>query len=713
MKRNLSKLAWEAAAIALAMMTSAQSANIALTDPSFEAPFGGTNGSVVSGWFTFGGAVGGNFVNGGFWGAMTNLNGSNAAYAAQFGENDGGSIYQTVELDAGVTYLLQAGVGTSTSVDKNNGKYQLVFYSADFGTAYVTKNGVVPNRTGAFVDDTLIFKPTVSGNYNIGLRNRGFVPGTGGNNNESTIFFDNVRLTTPDVLYPLNVPIASNNAVTAQPVSVSISNVSTSFNLAISDIQVVGADASLFSVTTPASPGSPLQVAAGNNGTIQLSLNPNGLGGPINAQLQITSNEPSSPKLIPIQGYIRDPWIDTVTSVTVPTLYANQPQDFDVTIQNLGTKDLLVFGAFIAGGDQSYFSVVTDFADALTIPAGSSATVTLNFDPKGENRNFNVTLEIDSTDPIVSSRNIAVAARLSKPLPAPGSLRLDGNVLYTSNPGAGLLPIAGAPHPEEVIDNTAVPPSSARNFYYDADGDLAFTSPGDTSGNTNATLAPNIIVSGNKTLNFYIDTSGGSAIAENFAANGYRLKGLILTLSDDSKVTLDVTQGIPQTFSDPGGKTWTIALNGVGTVADVVGNIDSVPNGVGPDYHFTLTFSDVVSNDFSTWASGYGIPNDINDDSDHDGIPALVEYALGYNPTASNTLPGPQPSGNGSTVTWPKGTQAANDAHINYAVEVSPDLKVWSPAAVANVVESASSVVFTFPAAPGRTFARLAVKRNP
>jgi hypothetical protein len=219
MKFNLSKLAWEAGAIALAMMTSAQSANIALTDPSFEAPFGGTNGSTVSGWFSFGGAAGGNDVSGGFWGAMANRNGPKAAYAVQFGENDGGSIYQTVELDAGVTYLLQAGVGTSTSVTKNDGKYQLVVFSADFGTAYVTKNGVVPNRTGAFADDYLIFKPTVSGNYNIGLRNRGYVPGTGGNNNESTIFFDNVRLTTPDVLYPLNVPIASNNSVTAQPVS--------------------------------------------------------------------------------------------------------------------------------------------------------------------------------------------------------------------------------------------------------------------------------------------------------------------------------------------------------------------------------------------------------------------------------------------------------------------------------------------------------------
>lgn len=712
MTTNLLKSAWRAAALAAAMIASAHGENIALTNPSFETDFGGTNGTPVSGWFTFGSAQAAIDVSGGFWGAMLNRDGDKAAYAAQISENDGGSMYQTVTLDAGVTYLLKAAIGTSTSVRKNDGKYQFVFYSLDFATALATKDGVVANQTGAFADDFLIYKPTVTGNYNIGLRNRGFVPGTGANNGESTIFFDNVRLTAPDVLYPPNVSIASNDANAVQPVNVPVSNVSLSFNLAITGIEVVGTDAGMFSVITPASPGSPFQIAAGTNGTIQLSLNPGGLGGMIDAQLRITTNEPGSPRLIPIAGFVRDPWIETVASVTVPTLYTNTPEVFQVVVHNNGKSDLQVFGAFKAGQDETNFSVLTDFTEPLIIAPDASKPVTFSFDPKGVVRVFHTTLQIESTDPIESSHNIAVTARLSNPIPPTGSIRLEGNVLYSAALGTGLVPIPGAPYLQEVIDNTAVGPSSARNFYYDSDGDLAFTSTGDTSGNTNPTLALNVLVSGNKTLNFYVDVSGSNTIPDNFAGNYYRLKGLTITRSDNSEVMLDVTQGIPQTFGDPSGKTWTVALNGVGPVADVVGNIDSIPNGVAPDYHFTLTFTESSGNDFSSWASGYGIPNDINDDSDTDGIPALVEYALGFNPTASSVLPGPQPSGNGFTVTWQKGAQAALDPKIDYLVEVSPDLTTWTPAAAANVVETGSSVVLTLPAAEGKSFVRLAVQRQ-
>ena len=182
-------------ALILGLGAQAHAANIALTDPSLEATFGGSNGVVVSGWFTFGGSGSAINVSGGFWGDMINRDGANAAYAAQIGENDGGSMYQTVELDAGVTYSLTVGIGTSTGVNKSEGKYALVFFNSGFSSLLAETTGTVANQTGAFADDSVTFTPATSGTYQVGMRNRGYVPGTGADNNESTIFFDNVRLT--------------------------------------------------------------------------------------------------------------------------------------------------------------------------------------------------------------------------------------------------------------------------------------------------------------------------------------------------------------------------------------------------------------------------------------------------------------------------------------------------------------------------------------
>lgn len=183
--------------IAVALIAAGQSiaANIALTDPSLENPFGGSQANVVSGWFTFGATSSAVNVSGGFWGDMTNRDGPNAAFAVQTGENDGGSIYQAVELDAGVTYTLSVAIGTSASVAKSDGKYALVFFNSNFSVLHAETTGTIAPQLGGFlVDDSVSFTPTTSGIYHVGMRNRGYVPGTGADNNESTIFFDNVRL---------------------------------------------------------------------------------------------------------------------------------------------------------------------------------------------------------------------------------------------------------------------------------------------------------------------------------------------------------------------------------------------------------------------------------------------------------------------------------------------------------------------------------------
>lgn len=152
--------------------------------------------TVVSGWFTFGSAQGGIDVSSdGFWN-MTNTYGNAAAYAVSLGDNDGGSIYQRVNLDAGVTYTMTVAIGCSSGAPKTNADYSLVFFNSSFSQELATKTGVATYGTNLFSDDSVSFTPSVSGDYFVGMRNRGYVPGTGANNNQSTVFFDNVRLVT-------------------------------------------------------------------------------------------------------------------------------------------------------------------------------------------------------------------------------------------------------------------------------------------------------------------------------------------------------------------------------------------------------------------------------------------------------------------------------------------------------------------------------------
>ena len=181
-------------ALVLVFGVQTEAANIALTDPSLESAFGGLQSTVVSGWFTFGSAAGGTDVSGdGFWN-MTNTHGNAAAYATALSDTDGGSIYQRVNLDAGVTYTMTVAIGCSSGAPKTNADYSVVFYNSNFSTQLAATIGVATFGTNVFTDASVSFTPTVSGDYFVGMRNRGFVPGTGANNNQSTVFFDNVRL---------------------------------------------------------------------------------------------------------------------------------------------------------------------------------------------------------------------------------------------------------------------------------------------------------------------------------------------------------------------------------------------------------------------------------------------------------------------------------------------------------------------------------------
>ncbi len=115
---------------------------------------------------------------------------------------------------------------------------------------------------------------------------------------------------------------------------------------------------------------------------------------------------------------------------------------------------------------------------------------------------------------------------------------------------------------------------------------------------------------------------------------------------------------------------------------------------------------------FEQWAQSFGsVAPALNSDNDHDGISALIEYALGLRPTASDALPGVTRNGDFLTIAFPKGTLAAGDSRVAYRIMSSPDLDQWSEEITA--VEDSTAITLTQSASAGPKFFRLEVVYTP
>jgi autotransporter-associated beta strand protein len=113
-------------------------------------------------------------------------------------------------------------------------------------------------------------------------------------------------------------------------------------------------------------------------------------------------------------------------------------------------------------------------------------------------------------------------------------------------------------------------------------------------------------------------------------------------------------------------------------------------------------------NTYFDWAAAHGLSTGVNasptDDPDHDGIPNLIEYALGTNPFAFDPPPG---SFDGNTLTFTKGADALANGDVIYAIEVSDDLGLTDPWATVVAIEHGDTLSYTLPTDRPRLFARL------
>lgn len=82
---------------------------------------------------------------------------------------------------------------------------------------------------------------------------------------------------------------------------------------------------------------------------------------------------------------------------------------------------------------------------------------------------------------------------------------------------------------------------------------------------------------------------------------------------------------------------------------------------------------------FQLWAESKGAAGISHDsDNDRDRIPALVEYALGFDPRKRSVLPGLTDAGANYTLSFIKGAEAKTDANLAYRIVSSSDLITWN-----------------------------------
>ena len=163
------------------------------------------------------------------------------------------------------------------------------------------------------------------------------------------------------------------------------------------------------------------------------------------------------------------------------------------------------------------------------------------------------------------------------------------------------------------------------------------------------------------------------------------------------------------------------------TLTNTFSMVNDMPTGYSLQYDAANSQIKLVKSGYSSWAALHGLSGNPTADYDGDGLPDVVEYVLGTNPTTANSG-GPSASlADGNLVFTFQRDHASLTSDISLSVEVSTDLANW-PGVYHVGADTASSdagitvtdngtydtVTLTVPQAPdAQKFARLRVIVTP
>ncbi|MCB1131549.1 MAG: choice-of-anchor D domain-containing protein, partial [Verrucomicrobiae bacterium] len=542
----------------------------------------------------------------------------------------------------------------------------------------------------------------------------------------------------------------TNNGVAAN-YSVPVSNIGLTNDLNISNVTVGGNDGP----ATVSGLSYPAAITAAGSGTIDFTFTPDSGSGFYDIIFTIDSDDASVPsKDVAVSISVEDPVIAISSTILDFGVLPHAPgtQDLAVAITNAGgTETLTIVGGSTAISGNAAFTILSP-ALPIDIAPGATADLTVRFDPGTAAGRFSGVLSIDSTDynaalpqvrleALVAPAGTVVARFDFDPDQISGAIvDLDDSSManWTTGDLTDLATGAGAlSQGNQAAANRTLFAGVSGNFLAfssnrEGDAQTPLASGGnDESTWTTFTVTPESggsinFTGGTAAIDTYARTDQGSNTAADwtlyYSTDGGSVWSSLGTLAGAATGTTNGTTG-------PIGLRWD--LSSIGSQAGPVQFIlDPVSTGatngvatqrsVGFDNLFITagTVTPGTSSNFASWAAGFGIPNDpAYDGTDHDGIPALIEYALGLNPNVAETL---ADSFDPATrvLSFAKGATAVANGDVSYVIETSTDLGVndpWTPVPSYDPpdINDSSTISYTLPAGSGRLFARLVVSQNP
>jgi len=535
----------------------------------------------------------------------------------------------------------------------------------------------------------------------------------------------------PDPWIEAAATVTLQNNGAAETYTIPVANAGTTHALNITDVTISGFDASTVSGLT-----FPSLINPGQSGDIEFTFTrSDGLGAYL-FTLTVASDDVATPsKAIDVTINVAEPLISVAPGILDFGLLAHNPGPLElpVTITNSGgTLDLTIDDSSALTGNAA-FSIVSPSLP-LAIDPGESVDIIVRFDPGTAGGRFSATLTIDSDDFNSTVPSIPLEAFVDPAGTVVARFDFDPNQSFGT-----LLDVDGSSGANWTTSDLTDQASVAdRGFRSGLNGNYL----GFAARRENAAHTPVAEGDGNQsTWNRFsitpdpggtIDFTGGTAVVDTYAFSilgGTTSANWTLYYSTDGGANWsalgEAQQGAAQLgggSTGPVGLSWD--LTAVGSQSAAVDFILD-PSTIGYDANGVFNQRDVGYDNlvisagsvtpgtgggdgFATWAAGFGIPGDPGyDGTDNDGIPALVEYALGLSPLIADGSPG---TFDGNTISFTKGGEAVANGDVSYAIETSPDLVGWTT--VTPDINDATTISYSLPAGQGPLFARLVVSRN-
>ena len=248
--------------------------------------------------------------------------------------------------------------------------------------------------------------------------------------------------TDPSIQVVDSVELPLNGGI--QSFDLTVFNTGQTQTLTISSVDIGGDDAAKFSIDTVL----PISIPPGGESALEYTFAPAGASGTVAATFTINSNDPSNgAKLVALSGLIRDPQISVADALDFGE--TKVPVTLPLEVSNLGATQALTLSDYsITGAAAGKF----DVSGPASIPANSSADVSVTFTPAGEVAAASAQLEITSDDPGQPSSLIALSA--VEPLEDSFLTAYDSIIAADHGGGGGLLPYNTVLTSPETFDTT-------------------------------------------------------------------------------------------------------------------------------------------------------------------------------------------------------------------------------------------------------------------